>query len=311
MVRTDAKQHAVILFAALFAIAGNALHAQGGKTHLNVEYGRGITKAGTEKILLLDLFIPDGQGPFPVIAWIHGGAWLGGNKTLNPNGAQVRQVGRGYAVASIEYRLSQEALFPAQANDCKAAVRWLRSHASAYKLDPDRIGVWGSSAGGHLVTLLGTSGNVRELEDLAMGNSDQSSRVQAVVDWFGPTDLLKMNEQLRAMGCGPKQLTHDNADSPESLLVGCPVQTCPEKTAHANPIRYVTPDDPPFCIQHGSADFTVPYEQSVLLYNALRSSGVDARFDLFGETGHGGPVFGSGFNQSVLDAFWDKWLKGK
>ena len=135
-------------------------------------------------------------------------------------------VAKGYAVASINYRLSQHAVFPAQIEDCKAAIRWLRANAAKYHLDPDHIGVWGASAGGHLVALLGTTGGVKELEGNG-GNLDQSSRVQCVVDWFGPTDLTTMGGE------------HDKPDSPVARLIGGPVQENKEKARKASPLTYV------------------------------------------------------------------------
>src|SRR5262245_55893196 len=196
----------------------------GTKVHRSLEYVPG----GHER-QRLDLYVPAKTGaPLPVIVWVHGGAWLGGSK--EGGGPALPFVGKGYAVASINYRLSQHAKFPAQIEDCKAAIRWLRANAKTYNLDPNHFGVWGASAGGHLVALLGTSGDVKDLEG-DDGTPDQSSRVQAVVDWFGPTDFTKMGG------------SHDQPDSPEAKLVGGPVQENKEKAARANPITYVSKDD--------------------------------------------------------------------
>ena len=226
----------------------------------------------------LDLYLPaDGTAaPVPVIIWVHGGAWLAGSKDRCP--AQ-RFVDAGYAVASINYRLSQHATFPAQIQDCKAAVRWLRAHASRYNLDPQRFGVWGASAGGHLVALLGTAGNV---DDFDVGeNPDVSSRVQAVCDFFGPTDFTKMRDF-------PSAMDHDAADSPESKVIGGAVQENEEKVQRANPITYVTKDDPPFLIVHGDKDPLVPHNQSELLLSALQKVEVEARLYTVEGGGHGG-----------------------
>ena len=145
----------------------------------------------------LDLYLPEkAEGRLPLVVWIHGGAWRAGSKEGCP---AVPLVAKGYAVASINYRFSQHAVFPAQIEDCKAAIRWLRANAAKYHIDPDHIGVWGSSAGGHLVAMLGTTGSVKELEGNG-GNLDQSSRVQCVVDWFGPTDMATMGRQARQAG---------------------------------------------------------------------------------------------------------------
>ena len=163
----------------------------GVKALRNLEYAR----VGDKK-LLLDLYLPEKpQGPLPLVIWIHGGAWLGGDKADCP---ARRLVQRGYAVASVNYRLSNEAIFPAQIKDCKAAVRWLRAHTAEYGLDAGHFGVWGASAGGHLVALLGTSGDTKDFDKGE--NLGVSSRVQAVCDWFGPTDLLQMQGALRRPG---------------------------------------------------------------------------------------------------------------
>ena len=158
---------------------------EGTKAQRDLEY-----VAGGHERQRLDLYTPEkADGPLPVIVWVHGGAWMGGAKDAGVPALPF--VGKGYAVASINYRFSQHAAFPAQIEDCKAAIRWLKANAKAFDLDPERIGVWGASSGGHLVTLLGTSGGVKDLEGRG-GNADQSSRVRAVVD-LGPTDFLQMD----------------------------------------------------------------------------------------------------------------------
>jgi acetyl esterase/lipase len=195
-------------------------------------------------------------------------------------GVPTEYLAQGYAVASINYRLSQHAKFPAQIEDCKAAVRWLRAHAAEYRLDAKQIAAWGASAGGHLAAMLGTTGDVKEFD--VGGNLDQSSRVQAVVDYFGPTDFLQMDAHRL-----PNGMTHDPANSPESLLIGGAIQENKDKTARANPITYVTSDDPPFLICHGDADQLVPHHQSELLDAALRKAGVTVTFYSVPGAGHG------------------------
>ncbi|MBE3097900.1 MAG: alpha/beta hydrolase [Planctomycetes bacterium] len=273
---------------------GPAPNLAGVKAMRDLEYA----KPGG-KPQLLDLFVPEkADGPLPLIVWIHGGAWLGGSKNGTPAMGQLR---RGYAVASINYRLSQEAIFPAQIHDCKAAIRWLRAHAKEYNLDPKRIGVWGSSAGGHLVALVGTSGDVKELEG-DEGNLDQSSRVQAVCDWFGPADFC----QMAAHALPGSKLDHDAAGSPESKLVGGPIQENKDKVAKANPITYVSKDDPPFLIMHGDKDPLVPHHQSELLNDALKKAGVDVTFKTVEGAGHG---FGGPDVMKTVEEFFDKHLK--
>jgi acetyl esterase/lipase/enterochelin esterase-like enzyme len=270
----------------------------GAKLHANLEYVSG----GHER-QRLDLYVPGKTGaPLPVIVWIHGGAWMGGSKDGGVPALPL--VGEGYAVASINYRLSQHAAFPAQIEDCKAAIRWLRANAGTYNLDSARIGVWGASAGGHLVALLGASGGVRDLEGKG-GNADQSSRVQAVVDFFGPTDFLQMD----AHALPGARVKHDLASSPESQLIRGAIQENRDKTGRTNPVNYVSKDAPPFLIVHGEQDPLVPCHQSELLYEALKKVRTDVTFYKIAGAGHGGPEFNNAMMQVAVRAFFDKHLK--
>jgi acetyl esterase/lipase len=259
----------------------------------------------------LDIYLPnDGNGPFPVVVSIHGGAFKSGDKGDNQVTSMLEGLKRGYAVVSINYRLSPEAIFPAQIFDVKAAVRWIKANARQYKLNPDKIAAWGGSAGGHLSALLGTSGGVLELEDLAMGNPSQSSRIQAVVDWFGPTDFLKMDEQLKASKVKNPQI-HSIPDSPESELIGKNLVDAPDRVRKVNPETYVTSDDPPFFIQHGQIDHLVPYQQSENL--ALKLTSVIGKekvtFELLENNDHGGPGFTTEQNINKVFIFLDQYLK--
>jgi len=247
----------------------------------------------------LDLYLPNDRNDLPLIIYIHGGAWLAGSKDRP---VPLPFLAEGYAVASINYRLSQHALFPAQIEDCKAAVRWLRANAGRYGLDPNRFAAWGESAGGHLAALLGTAGDANQFdvgENLAV-----SSRVQAVVDFFGPTDLLQMDAHRL-----PGGQVHNTADSPESRLVGGPVQENKEKAIAANPITYVTKDDPPFLIVHGDADPLVPHHQSELLEAALKKAGVPVTFYTVKGGGHGG--FADPNVPPITREFLARYLKGR
>ncbi len=246
----------------------------------------------------LDLYVPAGATkPLPLIIWIHGGAWKAGSKERCP---ALRYLQRGYAVASINYRLSQHAVFPAQIEDCKAAVRWLRSHAKEHNLDPQRFAAWGSSAGGHLVALLGTSGDVKEFE--RGENLGVSSRVQAVVDFFGPTDFTLMSK----FSLPNAPFDHDAADSPESQLIGGAVQQNKGKAAKASPLSYVSKDDPPFLIMHGNRDNLVPYQQSELLRDALQKAGVEVTLQIVEGAGHG---FGGPDIDRQVAEFFEQHLK--
>lgn len=226
---------------------------------------------------VLDLYLPRVEQPFPLIVWIHGGAFRMGDKA---DRIPAEMLEHGYAIASLNYRLSQHALFPAQIEDCKAAVRWLRAHADTYGLDASHFASWGESAGGHLAAMLGTASHERSFE---VGDYlDYSSGVQAVLDFFGPTDFLQMDTQRL-----PDGMIHDTPDSPESQLVGGPIQQHPAQVARANPITYVTSDAPPFLVVHGDSDPLVPYGQSVLLVDALRAADVPVTFYTVAGAGHG------------------------
>ena len=247
----------------------------------------------------LDLYLPEKPaGPLPLIIWIHGGGWQNGSKENCPP-LRDGYTGRGFAIASINYRLSGHATFPAQIEDCKAAVRWLRAHAKEYGLDPGRFGAWGSSAGGHLVALLGTSGDFQAFDVGA--NLGHSSRVQAVCDYYGPTDFT-------VFVTTPGYASHAAATSPESKLLGGAVKENPERAARANPVAYVSKDDPAFLILHGDKDATVPINQSQLLYDALKKTGVDVHFHTIKGAGHGqgfgGPEIGP-----MAAAFFERMLK--
>ena len=247
----------------------------------------------------LDLYIPSSKEKLPLIIWIHGGAWMEGSKD---SGVPLEYLSDGYAVASINYRLSRHAIFPAQIEDCKAAVRRLRALADKLNLDPDRFGVWGPSAGGHLAAMLGTTGDVNEF-DVGM-DLEFSSRVQAVVDYFGPTDFLQMDDHRL-----PDGQVHNDPNSPESLLVGGDIRENKDKVAKANPITYVTKDDPPFLIVHGDKDPFVPHHQSELLEAALKKTGVPVTFYTVKGAGHGG--FRDPNVPELTKKFFDDHLKAK
>jgi acetyl esterase/lipase len=265
----------------------------GTKVLKDLEYGR----AG-DRAMHVDLYLPEKtEKPLPLIIWIHGGAWMAGTKD-NPSPA-LRFLKDGYAVAQVGYRLSQDAKFPAQIHDCKAAVRWLRANADKYNLDPNRFVAWGASAGGHLVALLGVTGSVTELEG-TVNDLKHYSRVQAVIDWFGPTDFLHIGEP-------ESDLKHNAPDSPESKLIGGPLLENKHKAAKASPITYTSKDAPPFLIMHGDKDRTVPFNQSELLYAALKKAGADATFIPMKGAGHG---FGGPDAITAVQDFLKRCFKG-
>ena len=252
-----------------------------------------------DRELLADLYLPKkSTGNEPLILCIHGGGWSRGNKKQCPAVAMVKD---GYAVASIQYRLTGEAAFPAQIEDCKAAVRWLRAVAPKYGFDPDRIGVWGHSSGAHLAALLGTSGGVAALEGKGE-NANFSSRVQAVCEISGPADLVQM---YRDVSASSGEMAPE-AKAAIEALIGGPFDSKKEVAVAASPITYISKDDPPFLIIHGDQDETVPVSQSRLFAAALKKAGVPVTLDIAAGRGHGtgGPRF-----EPEIKAFFDKYLR--
>ena len=227
------------------------------------------------RFLTLDVSLPVGAGPFPLVIFIHGGAWLAGHPSVS--NAVYRKLdlfnhllNAGFAVSRITYRFSSEAKFPTQLHDCKSAVRFLREHASVFGVDPKRFAVMGDSAGGHLASLVGLTIGLTHLEG-EVGKAKAPSDVQAVVNWFGPAEFLTMTAQK----LDPNRSSADDESSPESRLVGGPIQNYKAAAKAASPISYVHSKAPPFLIQHGTADRLVPYAQSVDLAAALNKVGCD------------------------------------
>lgn len=250
----------------------------------NIEF----SKAGNDQ-LLLDVYAPQAQqGKLPLVIWIHGGGWISGSRAWCPRFL----VQRGYILATIDYRLAPGAAWPAQIQDCKAAVRFLRANADKFGIDPDKIGVWGASAGGHLAAMLGTTGGIKILEGDG-GNGGISSGVQAVCDFAGPTDLEK--------------LLKDKARTPavafaEKLLGSM----TGEAGKTASPTNYVNKDDPPFLIMHGQNDAIVPLSQAQLLADLLRKAGVDVVFKI---VPHGAHDFAGLAIDAAAAEFFDAHLK--
>ncbi len=256
---------------------------------------------------MLDLFLPGKKhkGPLPVIIFIHGGGWRNGDKRSGLKRVQPFLESGQYAAASVGYRLSGEAKWPAQIHDCKAAIRWIRKNGKNYGLNTDKMAVWGTSAGGHLVAMLGTSGDVDSMDGRTGPYPEVSSRVTCVADFFGPTDFLLMNKTA----IPGASLDHDSVDSPESLLIGAPIQENPELVKTINPITYVSKDDPPFLIVHGTQDPLVSFNQSELLRAALNKAGVDNTLITVKGGGHG-KGFGKDVNE-LLTRFFDHHLRDK
>lgn len=288
-----------------FAAADPVVTMSGGVSTNAISGIRYATRSPAE---MLDLYVPTtGKGPFPVVLWIHGGGWRSGSRALPSNGAQLALVNSGIAVASIDYRLSHQAIYPAQIQDVKAAVRWLRANASKYNLDPARVGAWGASAGGHLAALLGTSSGDASTTDLSLGNSMYSDKVTAIVDFFGPVAFRAMDGQLKTNGCKPYGgAGHAAASSPPSLLVGAPINTVPARVTAADPRAYLGAGDAAMFIQHGTKDCQVPHQQSSDLRNAYakKVSGGRITYQVMSGYTHGDSRFYSAANVAKVISFF-------
>ncbi|MBT2472380.1 alpha/beta hydrolase [Streptomyces sp. ISL-66] len=242
----------------------------------------GITYATTAgyRPRLLDVRVPAGEGPFPAVVWVHGGGWLDGDRRYPPPTVAVELLhgavlGAGLALVSIDYRHSLEAPFPAQLHDVKAAIRYVRTFAGVLGIDPERIGVWGESAGGHLAALAGLVGpdtpGGAVLEG-AQGVGAGETGVRAVVDWYGVCDLVSLaGHPLPQMPGGT------DFPNPYEALLGASVAQRPDLARAASPVTYATPgsNPPPFLLVHGTRDGLVPYSQSEQLAHALTRAGGD------------------------------------
>lgn len=218
----------------------------------------------------VDVYLPkkrNSDKPLPVVAMIHGGGWVNGDRIgYGALGIQLARTG-DYAAVAVGYRLSKEAHWPAQVHDCKAAIRWIRAHAKELNLDADKIAVWGSSAGGHLSSLLGTSGDVKELEGDLGPNTSFSSRVQCVVNLCGPEDFTQ------AMMFDKEGLPIWKDDA-VSRLLGGNASDRPAEAKAASPVTHVTQDDPPFITFHGTQDQRVAFRHAETIHAALKKAGV-------------------------------------
>lgn len=262
-----------------------------------------ITYCAADGVALkMDLYFPnksDGK-PAPVAVYVHGGGWTSGDKGSGAGMIDVAELAaRGYLVASVNYRLAPQYKFPAQIQDVKCAIRYLRANAATYNLDPNRISAWGGSAGGHLVALLGVTDAGAGLEGNS-GYADQSSRVQAVVDMFGPADLtMEFDGANQRIG----QQVFGASSNKDPILT------------RASPVTYISKDDPPFLILQGEKDTLVPPSQSQELYDRLKAGGVPATLVMVKNAGHGFAPTGGAISPTraeltkMIADFFDKNLK--
>lgn len=282
-----------VAFITLLCLTNGVARFAAADVEENITYG----KAGDTE-LKLDLARPDGDGPFPAIVFIHGGGWAGGNRQIYSG--QIREAAkRGYVAATISYRLmvfddkkkettTATPIFPAQINDAKAAIRWLRANASKYKVDANRIGVTGASAGGHLSLLVGLTDSSAKLEGES-GTPDQSSRVQAVVNVFGPTEMMSCHKKSSVAWIF------------RLFLGGTPEET-PDLHKAASPLTYVSKDDPPVLTLHGDLDELVPIEQATMLDEKMKAAGASHTLIILKGQGHG---FAGEHQKKADKATWD------
>jgi acetyl esterase/lipase len=300
---------ALVIASAQPATQGGAPPPSLSSTGVKPKYAN-VAYASTSATQKLDIYVPtSGNRPFPVVVDIHGGGFRLGSKdeaSAAINGAFLKA---GFAVVPINYRLSGEAVFPAAVQDSSAAVRFLRANAAKYNLDPKRIAASGASAGANLAALLGTAGDTKTFVDPALGNANVSAEVQAVIALFPPVDFSVIDAELKAQGCAADTINHDTAQGFESLYLGAALPTVPEKVKAANPITYISKNDPPFLLQNGDQDCNVGSGQSKLLYDALTKAGVKASYEQFKNTGHGGATFETAENTQKLVKFLRDTLK--
>lgn len=288
------KYFALIIFSLL---TSNCFSQQYSKSWKDVNY------AGDSYVYhKLDIYLPKTVKPkYPVVISIYGSAWFSNNlKGLDGIGNAL--LGAGFAVVTPNHRSSRDAKYPAQIQDIKAVIRFVRAHADSFQLDTSFIGITGFSSGGHLASLAGTSGSIKQytvgattfdIEGNLGSNNSYSSSVHAVVDWSGPIDISVMNSCTSSKG----------PDSPEAILIGGPIDDNKDKCALANPITYIDAHDPPFLIIHGDADPLIPHCQSRLLFNALQNAGVSSQMVLVPGGGHGTGLFIDQYFKMMTDFF--------
>lgn len=253
------------------------------------------TVAGQE--LKLDLYRPDHAKPVGLIIWVHGGAWSGGSRK-SPDLQAMTEL--GWAVASVDYRLSKVAKFPAQIHDIKAALRFLRAHADEYGYPATRFIIAGSSAGGHLAALVGVTNGDRELEGTVGGNPQTSSDIQAIVDMYGASNLTTILAQSTPHGLSVRQPALD-------LLLGGQPEAVPELARLASPVFHVDRNDPPLLLLHGDQDPQMPINQAHELQGAYEKAGLSAQFIVLHGSAHGGPAFKTEATLALID----RWLRAQ
>ena len=275
MNRRHRAQLNLIVIAAAVCVVVSTLHAQPARQFKDLVYATVDGKA-----LALDLYLPEGVKAPPLLVWVHGGAWSGGSKA----GVPKVFVERGIATASLDFRLSTEARFPAQVHDIKAAIRFLRASAPKYGYRAERIAIAGSSSGGHLAALVGVTNGHRELEGTVGPHLDQSSSVHAIVDYFGASNLTSILEQSTPFGLNMRRPALER-------LLGAPPEQAKALAALASPVTHVDAGDPPLLLFHGDQDRQMPINQAHELHGAYTKLGLDVQFRVGHGVGHSGEPF--------------------
>lgn len=246
-----------------------------------------------ERSLKLDLYLPQVRPSAPLIVWVHGGAWRSGSKKNMPLG---KLVGEGYAVASVDYRLSTEARFPAQIHDLKAAIRFLRGHGSEWKLPTEKILIAGDSAGGHLAALVGVSNGNAELEGALGGDRTQSSDVQGIISFYGAANLTTILDQSTPHGLSVRVPALE-------LLLGSQPTNSPALARLASPVFHVDKNDPPLLLLHGDQDQQMPVNQALELTGAYQKAGAPVQLEIVHGAAHGGAMFYDEERMNIVRAF--------
>ncbi|MDT7517088.1 alpha/beta hydrolase [Rhodoferax mekongensis] len=273
--------------------------------HSNLRYGN------ESPFQALDLFLPETEASvegYPLVVFVHGGAWMMCDKRDIQLTAPLQLLQHGFAVASINYRLSSEAHFPAQIYDVKAALYWLQERAANYELNAHCVALWGASAGAHLANLTATSAGAKALEPPNSHKDKVYPPLRAVVSWFGPTDFLWMDNYFHQTQAGLAD--HSSINSPESKLLGGCIQELSDLVRQANPETWLTPECPPFLIQHGLPDPIVPFQHSVVFAHKITAVARQRRvyLDIFPNAGHGGEDFSNPKNILRIKKFLDENL---
>ncbi|WP_434309433.1 alpha/beta hydrolase fold domain-containing protein [Hominifimenecus sp. rT4P-3] len=264
----------------------------------------------------MDIFLPeDGAGPYPLVVVVHGGGWISGGRREACISSMFKIVSQGYAVATVDYRLAPDGQWPLQVHDVKAAIRFLRAHREKYRLNTERIVLWGNSAGAYLVQLVAATCRGHQIEDLSMGNPNESCQVDGMISWYGVSNLATQDLDMTEI-CGHSVHMHGGSmESPACQMLGCVIEENPERAVEASSIRYIAGDFVPSLIQHGTGDRLVSYRQSERLYQKIvEECGLErATLELFEGAEHGDARFKTDENIDRCIDFLDEifWPDGR